>query len=188
MKTLLDKNLPIDIMIVSEGTYPYVRGGVSSWIDQLMRGLPDYRFGIIFIGSRREEYDAIKYTFPENLVYLLESYMFDFGVREQVAPHRGDPVALQKVERVHRWFRKPETTFPKALGTLDFFLKEVDESFFLYSESAWDFMTKRYEEKCPSMPFIEYFWTVRSIHAPIWKVAKIADAVAGKAKVVHTPS
>lgn len=188
MKTLLDKNLPIDIMIVSEGTYPYVRGGVSSWIDQLMRGLPDYRFGIIFIGSRREEYDAIKYTFPENLVYLLESYMFDFGVREQVAPRRGDPVALQKVERVHRWFRKPETTFPKALGTLDFFLKEVDESFFLYSESAWDFITKRYEEKCPSMPFIEYFWTVRSIHAPIWKVAKIADAVAGKAKVVHTPS
>jgi glycosyltransferase involved in cell wall biosynthesis len=188
MKCILDKNLPIDIMIISEGTYPYVRGGVSSWIDQLMRGLPDYRFGIIFIGSRKEEYEGIKYQFPDNLVYLLESYMFDFGARDQVAPRRGDPEALGKVEKIHQWFDSAKEPFPKALTSLDFFLKEVDESFFLYSESAWKFITNIYEQKCPSMPFIEYFWTIRSIHAPIWKVAKIADAIAGKAKLIHTPS
>ena len=188
MKILLDKKLPVDIMIVSEGTYPYVRGGVSSWIDQLMRGLPHYRFGIIFIGSRPEDYEGIKYQFPDNLVYLLESYMFDFGPREHAAPRRGDPTALGKVEKIHSWFRHTEGPFPEALTSVDFFLKEVDESFFLYSERAWDFITAVYEEKCASMPFIEYFWTVRSIHAPIWKIAKIADAVAGKARVIHTPS
>jgi glycosyltransferase involved in cell wall biosynthesis len=188
MKLLLDKEIPIDIMIISEGTYPYVRGGVSSWISQLMQGLPQYNFGIVFIGSRRDEYDGIAYEYPDNLVYLLESYMFDQNKKSDVHPQKGKKVTKEKVETIYRWFRSGENDFPKALHDLRFYLEEVDQDFFLYSERSWEFITEKYEKNTPSMPFIEYFWTIRSIHAPIWKLAKIAEHVKGKAKVIHTPS
>ena len=35
-----------DIGLLLEGTYPYIRGGVSSWVHQIISGLPDIRFAI----------------------------------------------------------------------------------------------------------------------------------------------
>jgi polysaccharide biosynthesis protein PelF len=36
----------MEIALVTEGTYPYAHGGVSVWCDQLIRGLPEYRFTV----------------------------------------------------------------------------------------------------------------------------------------------
>jgi len=41
----------VDIMLFSEGTFPYIRGGVSSWLAQLMEGLPQFSFGVSLCGS-----------------------------------------------------------------------------------------------------------------------------------------
>ena len=35
------------IALVSEGTYPYAMGGVSIWCEQLIRGIPDYRWDVV---------------------------------------------------------------------------------------------------------------------------------------------
>ena len=35
------------IALVSEGTYPYAMGGVSIWCEQLIRGIPDYRWQVV---------------------------------------------------------------------------------------------------------------------------------------------
>jgi hypothetical protein len=47
-------------MLIGEGTYPYVNGGVSSWVHQLIRGLPELNFGLVFLGSLPEEYGEIR--------------------------------------------------------------------------------------------------------------------------------
>jgi glycosyltransferase involved in cell wall biosynthesis len=55
----------VKIALVSEGTYPYAGGGVSLWCDQLIRGLPEYRWEMVALtvdGSERE-----KWTPPDNL-------------------------------------------------------------------------------------------------------------------------
>ncbi len=44
------------VALVSEGTYPFAMGGVSVWCDQLIRGLPDYRWDMVALsvdGSER---------------------------------------------------------------------------------------------------------------------------------------
>ena len=41
-----------DIALLLEGTFPYVSGGVSSWVNQVIRAFPEYRFALVFIGSR----------------------------------------------------------------------------------------------------------------------------------------
>lgn len=39
------------VALVSEGTYPFVHGGVSVWCDQLIRGLPDFDFDLYAIAD-----------------------------------------------------------------------------------------------------------------------------------------
>ena len=41
---------PADVTLLLEGTYPYVQGGVSHWVQQLILGLPEYRFAANFFG------------------------------------------------------------------------------------------------------------------------------------------
>ena len=45
-----------DIALLLEGTYPYVRGGVSAWVHQIISGLPEIRFAVIFIGGDQKMY------------------------------------------------------------------------------------------------------------------------------------
>lgn len=35
------------VALVAEGTYPFAVGGVSTWCDQLVRGMPDYRWELV---------------------------------------------------------------------------------------------------------------------------------------------
>ncbi len=76
MAEIVNKGKHIDVMLIAEGTYPYIRGGVSSWIHELINGLPEFNFGVVFLGSRPEDYSEIKYQLPDNLVYLSVDYLF----------------------------------------------------------------------------------------------------------------
>ena len=40
-----------DVTLLLEGTYPYVSGGVSSWVHQIIRGLPEIKFSLVFLGG-----------------------------------------------------------------------------------------------------------------------------------------
>ncbi|NUT32332.1 MAG: GT4 family glycosyltransferase PelF [Hamadaea sp.] len=53
------------IALVSEGTYPYAIGGVSTWCDQLIRGFPEYRWEMVALtvdGTEQPVWSA-----PDNL-------------------------------------------------------------------------------------------------------------------------
>jgi len=183
-----EKKRPIDVLIVAEGTYPFVRGGVSTWIHDLITGLKEFNFGVAFLGSRREDYEGIKYELPENLSYLSTFYLFDKTDRPPPKAFNGKENLLQKVKNLHQWFKKHGTeTFPVELRQKDFYLQEVTEEEFLYSKRSWEFISESYMEFAGDVPFIDYFWTIRNVHDPIWRVAKIAQNLR-KAFIVHSPS
>jgi hypothetical protein len=50
--TVIRQGARADIGLLLEGTFPYVSGGVSSWVNQIIRGFPEYTFALCFIGSR----------------------------------------------------------------------------------------------------------------------------------------
>ena len=190
MNILLDKAEP-DIVIPCEGTYPYVRGGVASWIAQLITGLPQYKFGIVFIGSRRQDYNEKPlYEFPKNLVYVVELFMFDEEEKPKIKASNGKVEDFEDLEKLYQWFKKEEKEvgFPKDLHNLDFFLKKLSEPTFLYSRESWYFINKKNQENCSDISFLDYFWSVRSIHIPIWKMAKLAEVLKDKGTILHSPS
>ncbi len=63
-----------DVCLVLEGTYPYVQGGVSTWVHDLIRSLPELRFGLVHIGPEPAAYQGRRYALPENVVYLDDLY------------------------------------------------------------------------------------------------------------------
>ncbi|MEY9875502.1 glycosyltransferase involved in cell wall biosynthesis [Streptacidiphilus sp. MAP12-33] len=46
---------PLEVTLLTEGTYPYIHGGVSTWCDQLVQGMPDVRFHVLGITGSGEE-------------------------------------------------------------------------------------------------------------------------------------
>ena len=48
------------VVLVNEGTYPYVTGGVSTWCDQLVRGLPDVDWDLVAIVGTEPDRPAVE--------------------------------------------------------------------------------------------------------------------------------
>jgi glycosyltransferase involved in cell wall biosynthesis len=181
----------VDIMLFSEGTYPYVKGGVSSWILQLMKGLPDFTFGVCFIGATPYldgEPMEISYEFPPNLKHLEVHYLFNEESNKDKPKKRiGDAKAFESVKELYKSFRTNNGQIPEVLQNIDFYINEVTFEDFLHSRRAWDFLTEIYTQNCPDTPFIDYFWTLRNIHKPIWILANIIKNLP-KTKIYHSPS
>jgi len=60
-----------DVCLILEGTYPYVIGGVSTWVHSLITGLPDIEFTLIHIQAEDEEREP-KFELPSNLREMVE--------------------------------------------------------------------------------------------------------------------
>jgi len=186
------KSKSVDIMLFSEGTYPYVKGGVSSWILQLIKGLPEFSFGVCFIGATPYldgELMQVSYEFPPNLKHLEVHYLFNDQDKTVPKPKRrkGNKEAFKAIHKLYEALQNNSGEIPKVLRNLDFYTEDVTFDDFLHSELAWDFLTAMYSKNCPDIPFIDYFWTLRNIHKPIWTLAKIAKGLP-KTKIYHAPS
>lgn len=180
MKPIAQKTFPVatecDVMLLLEGTYPFVQGGVSSWVHQIIRGFPDIRFGICFIGSRRNDYSGMRYTLPENVVHLEEHYVHESGEAPAVQPMRGDVHAFRLAQEMHDKFRLPvdahsDESLSAALHEILPLMDDgqpLDERAFRYSYAAWQTVSEQYRAFCTDPSFIDYFWTVRIMHLPVW--------------------
>ncbi|MCA1981039.1 MAG: GT4 family glycosyltransferase PelF [Calditerrivibrio sp.] len=180
-----DKN--VDIMILAEGTFPYIKGGVSSWIYQLITGLKEFNFGIIFIGSRPEDYKDIAYNLPDNLVYLEKSYLFDTHSYPAPKKIRGKSKELDLIVKLHDFFINRKGELPDETKKLDFYSDVITEEKFLYSKVFFERMVDVYSKNCSDLPFIDYIWTIRNSHAALWKITDAGKHIP-PTMIFHSPS
>jgi glycosyltransferase involved in cell wall biosynthesis len=181
-----------DICLLLEGTFPYVSGGVSSWVNQIIRGFPEYTFACCFVGSRPEDYGEMKYTLPDNVVHLEVHYLHDFERGAQKKPQKGDVEAYHRLRRFHELMRsgqhspEREELLGKTLDGLGEGCCYSEESF-LHSRASWDFISDAYRQYSRDPSFVDYFWTVRIMHAPLWVLHDIASNLI-PARMYHTIS
>lgn len=181
-----------DIALLLEGTFPYVRGGVSSWVDQMIRAFPDLTFAVVFIGSRREDYGDMVYALPENIVHFEAHYLYEFTPPPVVRGSAGDAEAFANMGKMHDLMRRRDDLqgIGKLIHDVIPMLGEggaISEEQFLHSRQSWDFITERYEKFCLDPSFTDYFWTIRIMHKPLWQLARICENLI-PAKVYHTVS
>lgn len=180
-----------DIAFLLEGTYPYIRGGVSSWVHQIIRGLPELTFSIVFLGGSRDMYGDIRYELPENIIHLECHYMMESWHSMIPRPGDGNAGAFADIARLHDFLRAPEQgvsdeVFRRA-STMLGSRRGVTRRDFLYSRAAWTRICDEYTRNCTDPSFVDYFWTVRTMHAPLFTLADIARRLP-PARVFHAVS
>lgn len=160
-----------DVCLLLEGTYPYVAGGVSTWVKQLLDAMPQLRFSILFIGANAHQPREAKYEIPPHVVELREVFVHDYptpGKRcchplrlskeewqiieeTQMAMAQGEAFPIDKIAPIVRRWKTPE----EVLAILD------------QSRESWEIRVKQYEALGnQGLSFLHYFWTHRFIHIP----------------------
>ena len=181
-----------DVALLLEGTFPYVSGGVSSWINQIIRAYPQTRFAIVFLGSRRSDYSGFKYELPANVVHFEEHYLYDqLGTHQQPARRAGNAQAFALVQQLLDSLLSGD----KAQAMVDFraVVRQMQPGGtlliedFLYSERAWNLLCDIYREHCTDPSFVDFFWTVRIMFQPLWMLARVAQQMID-VRVVHCAS
>jgi len=73
------------ICLILEGSYPFVRGGVSKWVNDMIRSMPEHEFVIWGIGDKEEKRGKYVVDLPENITSVFEAFM-DTALFERVKP------------------------------------------------------------------------------------------------------
>ncbi len=179
----------VDITLLLEGSYPYVRGGVSSWVHQLIEGLPELNFSLIHLGAEKLPDEQVRYKLPPNVLELHPHYLAGAVGSDKPKARAGNAAYFTASDQLHEWFRHPEGVPKKDWLDRVVLQKDpvdaADADDFFYSEAAWAQIRESYARYCPQAPFQAYFWSVRNMHAPLLKLAAIARTV-GPTRVFHT--
>lgn len=155
------------ICIIAEGSYPYVTGGVSSWIHQIATQMQEHEFVIYTIAAQRSQKGKFKYTLPANIVEVKETFLDSY---------------LTEEGKWGRWFKLSETDRDNMMrllgdsGTIEwqrlFGLlrrKQYERvSDFLQSKDFYDVLQALCVKCYPLVPFTEMFWAVRSMILPLF--------------------
>jgi glycosyltransferase involved in cell wall biosynthesis len=189
-----------DVCLLLEGTYPFVRGGVSSWVHQIIAGLPELSFSLVFIGSRRQDYGEKKYVLPENVVHLETHYLEDAyagytPTRVSLPEHELEPIAT-----LHEYLASRAGKCPMADGervrlerVVDAVLTTLERgdgvtaTEFLFGSGSWELIRQKHLESDASASFLDYFWTVRILHGPMFQLARMARSIPD-ARAYHSVS
>ena len=55
---------PADVCLLVEGTYPFVSGGVSSWVHDVICGHPELTFAVLYVGSYPGAHGEPRFKLP----------------------------------------------------------------------------------------------------------------------------
>ena len=176
-----------DVCLVLEGTYPFVSGGVSSWVHHLATSLPDLTFTILHISPKRGFYTkGPVYEMPRNVIGLSE-----VPLHEYVISSKGRPINVR--EKVLRFKALVEDMQEGRTGSFDAFLHalqaEGNEGFSSYdllqTRESWDVLVDSYRAEAGDESFLNFFWTWRYAYLPLFN---LLSAKIPKARVYHTIS
>jgi glycosyltransferase involved in cell wall biosynthesis len=175
---------PADVCLLLEGTYPYVSGGVSTWVNDLIRAQSHLRFHCVALLADRKD-RVFKYPIAGNVVGLTHVYL------QQPAAGPSSARGLRKL------FAKLEPTLLsiQSRGSIDDLGRilsilaprraDLGAETLLNSPEAWDALVRMYEATVPDCSFLDYFWTWR---AQLGGLFACLLAPLPEARVYHTIS
>ncbi len=153
------------IAMFAEGSYPYVAGGVSGWMQMLIKSLPEKDFVIYTLVPTREDGGKFKYEFPSNICEIRETYLTEneyIYKKEKVKLSDDEILSLRSLlfgenvrwKQLFSFFDSTEYSANDLLMSLDFL----------------DLTRQLYMERYPDCVFTDFLWSIRSLYLPLFRV------------------
>lgn len=172
------------VCLIAEGSYPYVVGGVSSWIHQFIKTFPQIEFSLITIVTDRTIKGQFLFDLPDNLKEVYEIYLQDYDwvgrkskSKAKINLKRDEIDALESLilgediewEKVFQIFNRKDLSINKILMGEDFL------------KITMKFYNLRFKE----VNFSDFLWTLRSLYLPFFLTLKFNPP---KADIYHCVS
>jgi len=181
-----------DICLVVEGSYPYVTGGVSSWLQWLMQNMGNLTFSIVAFIAEAKNKQERKYTFPDQVVSYQEHVIFDYAEFENAPPSKISKkmwrrLSGQLYQLMQDWrngvLSEQSIELLKELITIH--SPNIFKNF-LDDEAAFALLTRIYEGIRGDAGFVKYFYNFRNIHLIFFRLLTIIPRLPA-ASIYHSP-
>ncbi|MDO5131411.1 MAG: GT4 family glycosyltransferase PelF [Eubacteriales bacterium] len=154
------------ICVILEGCYPYVTGGVSSWMHQYIQAMPQHEFVVWAINADPSQNGRFRYTLPDNVVEVREVSLT--GTPRETRRSRPLRFSEEELEALRALLECARPDWEELFYI--FQEKGVAPVDFLASEYFVNILTEICREKYPYTAFSDYFHTVRSMLMPLLHV------------------
>lgn len=158
------------VCIIAEGCYPYVVGGVSSWVNSLIQSFSNMEVILLTVVANRDQRGKFAYELPENVTQVYEVYLDDKewmgskGAGKSISLNKRENEALRALildEDGDYW--------PTLFGL---FQKRFSVDKFLMGAEFLRAAQDCYEKKYNQLVFSDFLWTLRSIYLPLFLTMK----------------
>lgn len=176
-----------DVCLFLEGTYPYVSGGVSTWVYQLIQSMPHMAFSAFFLGASRPKIRRFYYPVPDNVTDFHELYILDFLYPKRLFRR----VSRAQVDLIRRFIIEAEQGKIALFSEVaDLFSPErrkgrLDVADLAYSRLTWEMLIELYSELETPPSILDFFWSWRVIYLTLFS---LLSTTVPRARVYHTVS
>lgn len=164
----------ITVCIVLEGSYPYITGGVSAWVHDLIINLPKIRFKLFTISPESDQ--PLRYTLPDNVVEHQNLSLDEYPPSVPI-PKKNQEKLFLELQEMH------QSLFAGSIPDMKSILSLFGEDYRPYSQSlehplGWNLLTQSNQRHNPLYPFSDYFWAWQSGHHILFSVlgARVPEA------------
>ena len=152
------------ICMILEGSYPFVRGGVSKWIDDMVRSMPDNEFIIWAVGDTEEKRGKYVVDLPPNIVAVQEAFL-DTALKQRTRRNVNVKISPEQKEAINQLVHCANPDLNILLNT---FKKQTVNPIELFmSEVFLEIIKELCMDEFPFAGFTDLFWTVRSMFLPL---------------------
>lgn len=159
------------ICIIAEGSYPYITGGVSSWIHNMALQMPEHEFVIFSIGANTKQRGKFKYNIPSNVKEVRETFL-DAYLDEEGKWGKRFRIKAEQQEALLSLLGGGNQLEWSGLFDLLRSHKVRNVADFLTSRDFFDLLEQLCMKHYKLVPFTEMFWTVRSMILPLFLVIR----------------
>lgn len=155
------------VCIVAEGCYPYVVGGVSSWIHSMINAFPNIEFVILALIVDRQYSGKFAYELPKNVTQVCEAYLddVDWGKRKFFHNDRLNQTEYRALRSLVMGADVDWDTLFALFGRKDISIDDI-----LMGEDFLKIVRETYDLQYPQTVFSDFLWTMRSIYRPLFLV------------------
>lgn len=152
------------ICLILEGSYPYVTGGVSNWVDGFIRALPEHEFVLWSVSDRKSKRGQFVYDLPANVVEMRENFL-DTALNLKINRNRNIRYSQDEKSQIGQLIRCKSPDWKLLFTSFNEKLRDPVELF-----TSEDFLTILKEfcnEEFSFVGFADLYWTIRSMFLPL---------------------
>ncbi len=167
----------LKVTIIAEGSYPYITGGVSSWINTLIKNIPSIDFEVLSIMPNMD--NEIKYEYHDNYQGTNTLYFsYDINTSKMYR------IPKEVLSEIKSLFTDDETNFDIIYEYFVTYTSK-DVAGIVQSRDYFNLMMELYKEQFINSGFNNFVWAFRSMLVPLFNV--LANPVT-ESDVYHTVS